>query len=69
MQARPKGGFPDKDSKPEPTPPPVRLGFVAEDRVIGLDAPSKGLPGEFLRDETGRIIWFRFGSRIHARQD
>jgi CubicO group peptidase (beta-lactamase class C family) len=69
LQARPKGGFPNKDSKPGPTPPSARIGFVAEDRIVGLDWHIKGLPGEFLRDGEGKIVWFRFGSRIHARQD
>ena len=69
LQERPQGGFPDKSSEPGPTPPPARIGFVAEDRIVGLDGRIKGLPGEFLRDQAGKIVWFRFGSRIHARQD
>ena len=64
----PKGGFPDKDSPPGPTDPPSRLAFIAPDRVIGLDAQMKGARAEFLRDETGAIIWYRNGGRLARRQ-
>jgi len=67
MQLTPKGGFPYKDSPPNPSPPPTRLAFVGADRVVALDAPSTGLQGEFLRGPEGRIEWFRFGSRIKRR--
>jgi len=67
MQVTPKGGFPYKDSPPNPTPPPTRLAFIDADRVVALDAPSTGSQGEFLRNAEGRIEWFRFGSRIKRR--
>ena len=67
MQLTPKGGFPYKDSPPNPAPPPTRLAFIDADRVVALDAPSTGVQGEFLRDPEGRIEWFRFGSRIKRR--
>jgi CubicO group peptidase (beta-lactamase class C family) len=51
-----------------PPPPSVRLGFVAEDRVVGLDPPYTGARGEFLRAPDGQIVWFRWGGRIHRRQ-
>jgi CubicO group peptidase (beta-lactamase class C family) len=55
-------------ARPEsPHPPPVRLGFVADDRVVGLDPPSEGARGEFLRGADGQIEWFRWGGRIHRR--
>ncbi|HEY3111354.1 MAG TPA: serine hydrolase domain-containing protein, partial [Chloroflexota bacterium] len=55
-------------ARPEiPRPPPVRLGFVAPDRVVGLDPPSEGARGEFLRAPDGQITWFRWGGRIHRR--
>ena len=69
MQLTPKGGFPYKDSPPNPVPPPSRMAFVARDRVVALDAPATGLQGEFLRDPQGRIEWFRFGSRIKRRAE
>lgn len=45
-------------------PPPVRLAFYDEDRVIALDAPFEGSRGEFLRAPDGSIAWFRWGGRI-----
>lgn len=48
-------------------PPPMRLGFFAEDRARVLDGPLKGGRVEFLRDPRGRITWMRFGGRIHKR--
>ncbi len=67
LQAIPKGGFPAKESKPGPTPPPVRLAFCAADRVVALDAPNENLQGEFLRNPDSSLAWFRWGSRIHRR--
>lgn len=68
LQSIPKGGFPDRNSPPGPTPPPSRLAFTREDRVIALDGWSKDVSGEFLRDPSGRIVWFRFGGRVRARE-
>jgi CubicO group peptidase (beta-lactamase class C family) len=60
-----KGGFPKKDSPPQPSPPPVTVAFYAPDRLFVTDGP----PGEaeFLRSPDGEIAWFRFGGRIMAR--
>jgi CubicO group peptidase (beta-lactamase class C family) len=69
MRTTPKGGFPDKNSPPPPTPPPSRLVFIRADRVLAIDGESKDLQGEFLRGADGRIVWFRFGSRIRAREE
>ncbi len=69
VQARPKGGFPKKDSLPGPTPPPVRVVFYAPDKIIGLDAPFKDAKGEFLRHPDGSIAWLRISGRISARQE
>lgn len=66
VQETPKGGFPDKDSPPSPPPPPSRLIFYGPDRAITLDEPLINLKIEFLRDESGRIIWLRTG-RLHRR--
>lgn len=68
LQVIPKGGFPTRESPPGPTPPPVRLALLDEDRVVALDPPMKDSRGEFLRDGDGKIAWFRFGGRIAARQ-
>lgn len=67
LLSRPKGGFPTPDSPPGETPPPTRLAFYAEDKIIALDDPFKGSRGEFLRNPDGSIAWFRFDSRVHSR--
>jgi CubicO group peptidase (beta-lactamase class C family) len=56
----------------EPTrdlPPPTRLAFTGDDRVVALEPPLKGTKGDFLRDDRGRIVWLRWAGRIHRRQD
>jgi CubicO group peptidase (beta-lactamase class C family) len=68
LQAIPKGGFPDKDSKPGPTPPPTRIALCQDELVVALDPPFKDARGEFLRDADGAIGWIRFGGRIAKRQ-
>jgi CubicO group peptidase (beta-lactamase class C family) len=65
LQSIPKGGFPTPDSPPGATPPPTRLALWGVDKIIALDDPFKGSRGEFLRDADGKIVWFRFGSRVH----
>lgn len=67
MQEIPRGGFPTPDSPPGPASPPVRLAFYAEDRVIGLDEPMKGALGEFFRDASGAVRFFRIGGRAHPK--
>jgi CubicO group peptidase (beta-lactamase class C family) len=67
VQVIPKGGFPTVDSPASPPPPPARLAFYAEDKVIGLDEPFAGARGEFLRQPDGGLAWLRFGGRIHQR--
>lgn len=52
-----------------PLPPPVRLTFRAADQVVALDAPLKGNRGEFLRGPDDAITWFRWGGRIHRREE
>jgi hypothetical protein len=59
VEVIPKGGFPDADSPPSPAPPPSRLAFFEPDRIIALDPPLINTKAEFIRDETGRIIWLR----------
>jgi CubicO group peptidase (beta-lactamase class C family) len=67
LQLTPKGGFPTKDSPPEPPPPPSRLAVCGPDQVIALDEPLKGGRGEFLRAADGGVAWLRIGGRVHAR--
>jgi CubicO group peptidase (beta-lactamase class C family) len=68
VQMTPKGGFPDKDSPPSPTPPPSRLAFYEADRVIALDPPLINMKAEFLRGGDGGIVWLRT-SRLHRRME
>lgn len=69
LQATPRGGFPDKDSKPSAPPPPAtRLALHAGERIVALDPPFKDALGEFLRAPDGSIAWMRFGGRISRRQ-
>lgn len=63
----PHGGFPDVDSPPSPAPPPSRIAFFARDAIIALDPPLIYMKAEFLRDESGRIVWLRT-SRLHRKQ-
>ena len=53
----------------EEPPPPVRtrLAFRDADRVQALDMPLTGHRGEFVRDDTGAIAWFRWDGRIARR--
>jgi CubicO group peptidase (beta-lactamase class C family) len=60
-----KGGFPKKDSPPQPSPPPVTVAFYAPDRLFVTDGPQG--EAEFLRAADGTIEWFRVGGRIMAR--
>jgi len=63
----PLGGFPRPDSPPGPTLPPMRFSFYEKDKVIGLDEPYKDALGDFLRDEAGRLRFFRIGGRAHKK--
>jgi hypothetical protein len=63
----PRGGFPTPASPPGPPSPPVRLAFYEQDKVVGLDEPLKGAPGEFLRDARGRVRFLRIGGRVHPK--
>ena len=49
-------------------PSPVTLRFHDRDRVIGVSSAGLRSKGEFLRDSTGEIEWFRWGGRIARRQ-
>jgi CubicO group peptidase (beta-lactamase class C family) len=68
VQVTSKGGFPTRDSPPFPSPPPTRLAFVGDDRVMLLDPPFAGDRTEFLRHADGSLAWLRWGGRIAARR-
>lgn len=63
----PLGGFPTPDTPPGPALPRMRFAFYEEDKVIGLDEPYKDALGDFLRDEKGRLRFFRIGGRAHKK--
>jgi CubicO group peptidase (beta-lactamase class C family) len=64
LAVTPKGGFPKKDSPPQPASPPMPVAFYAPDRLYVTEGP----PGEaeFLRGEDGSIAWLRVGGRVMA---
>ena len=63
------GGFPTKGTPPPPGPPPplIRMGFYADDRLVGLDPPFTEVRAEVIRGEDSQVDWLRFRSRIHRR--
>jgi CubicO group peptidase (beta-lactamase class C family) len=63
----PLGGFPTPDTPPGPAHKPTRFLFYEDDKVIGLDEPQKDALGDFIRDEKGRIQFFRIGGRAHRK--
>jgi len=63
----PLGGFPRPDTPPGPAMPPMRFLFYEKDQVIGLDEPYKDALGDFIRDEKGRLQFFRIGGRAHKK--
>lgn len=64
-----RGGFPTRDTPPLPdaVPPLIRMGFYAEDRLVGLDPPFLETRAELIRGPEGGVSWLRFGGRIHRR--
>ena len=51
-----------------PEAPSMRLSFIAEDAVRASGCSSRGTRGEFLRDNRGEVVWFRFLGRLARRQ-
>jgi CubicO group peptidase (beta-lactamase class C family) len=63
----PLGGFPTPDTPPGPAMPPMRFQFYEKDKLIGLDEPLKGALADIIRDEQGRVEYFRVGGRAHKK--
>jgi hypothetical protein len=63
----PLGGFPTRGTPPlpGPLPPPIRFGYYAEDRLVGLDPPNTDNRAEIIRGTDGSVEWLRYFSRIH----
>jgi len=63
----PLGCFPTPDTPPGPAMSTMRFVFYEKDRVIGLDEPYKDAFGDFIRNENGRLQFFRIGGRAHKK--
>ncbi|HEY5731595.1 MAG TPA: serine hydrolase domain-containing protein [Anaerolineales bacterium] len=63
----PLGGFPTPDSPPGPALPPMRFAFYDEDKVLGMSGLYRGALGDFIRDEKGKLMYFRIGGRAHKK--
>jgi CubicO group peptidase (beta-lactamase class C family) len=50
------------------SPPPRRLAFYERDRVFIVDGLAKGMRTEFLRDQQGRVRWYRSGGRTLPKE-
>ena len=61
-------GFPTPETPLPPPMPPMKMGFYGEDKIVVLDGALKDARGEFLRDESGKIKWFRLGARARLRE-
>jgi CubicO group peptidase (beta-lactamase class C family) len=64
-----KLGFPDKDSPPAPSPPPMSLTMCEKDCLLVLDGPYKGETIRIGRKQDGTVGWIRAGGRISNRQE
>jgi CubicO group peptidase (beta-lactamase class C family) len=63
----PLGGFPTPDTPPGPALAPMRFAFYDKDNLIGLDEPYNGALADIIRDEKGRVKYFRVGGRAHLK--
>ena len=48
--------------------PPTELVLVGEDQLAVASAPVEAV-ADFIRDDTGRVVWFRHGMRMAPRKD
>lgn len=63
----PLGGFPTPDTPPGPAREPARLAFYETDKVIGMSGSYKNILGDFIRDDKGKLLYFRIGGRAHKK--
>ena len=63
----PLGGFPTPDTPPGPAMPPMRFAFYKHDNLVGLDEPYNGALADIIRDDQGRVEYFRVGGRAHLK--
>jgi hypothetical protein len=62
----PLGGFPTPDTPPGPAMPPMRFQPYSKDNFIGLDEPYNGALADVIRDNKGKVQYFRVGGRAQA---
>jgi len=67
MQRHPLGGYPVPSAPRTPSHEPAVLEFVEEDVVRSTTGPSRGMRGDFLRDDRGNVAWFRWEGRLAPR--
>jgi hypothetical protein len=48
--------------------PPTELVLVGEDQVAAVASPAE-TAGDFIRDASGRVTWFRVGLRMARRME
>ncbi|MEN8250269.1 MAG: serine hydrolase domain-containing protein [Bacteroidota bacterium] len=64
-----KQGFPNEETPPEPSPPPMTIALCKKDCFIVLDGEYKGSKVDIIRRSDGAIGWLRLGARIHPRKE
>ncbi|HLH23045.1 MAG TPA: serine hydrolase domain-containing protein [Chloroflexota bacterium] len=55
--------------EPTPSGPAARLAFFRDDAVLVTSNGHTSLGADFVRDDSGRVRWFRWGARIVPRLD
>ena len=67
LQVIPAGGFPKPDSPPRPAPPPAPAAFTRADELAVTDGVMRNARAQLVRDDAGRLVFLRFGRRVHRR--
>ncbi len=62
-----KGGFPTRETPPQPSPPPMTIGVIGENRLMVLDGASKKGTIDVVREPDSAIGWMRIGGRLYRR--
>ncbi|MEN8192179.1 MAG: serine hydrolase domain-containing protein [Bacteroidota bacterium] len=62
-----KQGFPNEETPPASSPPPMKMALCNKDCLIVMDGEYKGSKLDIIRRSDGSIGWLRFGLRIHPR--
>ena len=68
MVRNPRGGYPRSHSPGGPSREPCRLDFLGDDVVRVGSGPDEGQRGDFVRDGSGRVAWFRWEGRLSRRR-